>query len=138
MNTNLSLPNNAKLDDIRALHGLRLILLHGSHVGTLVHAESDIDIGVLRDQKKPAFRYVNLVSDLMETFNSDRIDMVDLTHADPLLLFAATKNCRLLSGNEDDLAALKLRAFHRYNDYREYLKEEADFIRKKLQSYVST
>lgn len=137
MNPKLTIPDKAKLDALRALHGLRLILLHGSHVGTLVHPESDIDIAVLRDREKPAFRYVDLISDLMEAFDSDRIDLVDLTHADPLLLFAATKNCQLLSGNETDFAKLQQLAFHRYNDYLGYLKEERKFIRKKLQNYVA-
>lgn len=137
MNPKLTIPDKTKLDDLRATHDLRLILLHGSHVGTLIHPESDIDIAVLRDQKKPPFHYINLVSDLMEAFDSDHVDLVDLTHADPLLLFAATKNCQLLSGNEADLANLQKLAFHRYNDYLGYLKEEQNFIRKKLQSYVS-
>lgn len=137
MDTNLTLPKKAALDVLRKKYYLRLILLHGSHVGTLVHPESDIDIAVLRDQKKPAFRYGDLVSDLIESFDSDRIDLVDLTHADPLLLFAATNNCQLLSGTEDDLNALQLLAFHRYNDYCEYLKAERNFIRKKLQNYVT-
>ncbi len=133
----MTIPEKSALDALRNVHGLQLILLHGSWVDGLTHPDSDIDIAVLRDQKKPAFRYVDLISDLMETFNSDRVDLADLTHADPLLLFAATENCQLLSGNDDDLALLQRLAFHRYNDYLGFLKEERNFIRKKLQSYVT-
>lgn len=103
----------------------------------MTHKESDMDIAVLRDRQKPAFRYVDLTGDLMEAFDSDRIDLVDLTHADPLLLFAATKSCKLLSGSQADLSDLQRLAFHRYGDYLYYLHEEKAFIQRRLQAYVA-
>lgn len=113
MDTNVAVTKKTVLDALRKKHHLRLMLLHGSQVGGSLHSESDIDVGVVRESGKPAFRSVDLTSDLMETFESDRVDLVDLTHADPLLLFAATKTCHLLSGNEADLKELQRVAFHR-------------------------
>lgn len=137
MDTKITIPDQSKLDAIRTNHGLRLILLHGSQVGGPRHAESDIDVAVLRDPDKPSFRYLKLIDDLIEAFNSDRIDLVDLTHADPLLLYAITKNCLLLSGEMADLDQLTKRAFLRYGDYRAYLNEEATFVRRRLATYVT-
>lgn len=122
---------------LRAKHGLRLILLHGSQVGGTRHTESDIDVAVLRDPDKPSFRYLSLIDELIEAFDSDRIDLVDLTHADPLLLYAVTKNCELLSGKAADLAQLTRLAFLRYGDYIAYLKEEEKFVRRRLETYVT-
>lgn len=138
MKPTVTIPTSPTLDALRAKHGLTLILLHGSQVGTFHHPESDVDVAVLRDKTKPHFRYLYLVNDLIDVFDTDQIDLVDLTHADPLLLFATTKNCQLLSGNEADLVNLQRLAFHRYNDYLGYLKEEQNFIRKKLQTYVTS
>lgn len=137
MNTKITIPDIQTLDTIRANHNLRLILLHGSQMDMLRHAESDIDIAVTRDPDKPSFRYLKLIDDLIEAFDSDRIDLVDLTHADPLLLYAVTRSCKLLSGEADDLAALTRRAFLRYGDYTAYLDEEAIFVQRRLATYVT-
>lgn len=137
MDTKITIPDQPTLDTIRANHNLRLILLHGSQVDTLRHAESDIDVAVTRDSDKPSFRYLKLIDDLIEAFDSDRIDLVDLTHADPLLMYAITKNCLLLSGEMADLDQLTRRAFLRYGDYRAYLNEEATFVQRRLATYVT-
>lgn len=133
----MNIPKKSILNTIRRKHGLRLILLHGSHVGNLHHTQSDIDVAVLRDLDKPPFSYLGLIDDLIEAFDSDRIDLVDLTHADPLLLYAVTKNCQLLSGEASDLDQLTRRAFLRYGDYIAYLNEEAAFVRRRLTTYVT-
>lgn len=137
MDTKIPMPDQQTLDTIRTNHNLRLILLHGSSASGLRHTESDIDIAVLRDPDKPSFRYLKLIDDLIEAFDSDRIDLVDLTHADPLLLYAATKNCLLLSGETGDLDTLTRRAFLRYGDYTAYLNEEAAFVQRRLATYVT-
>lgn len=137
MDTKITIPDQQTLDTIRANHNLRLILLHGSQMDMLRHAESDIDVAVLRDQDKPPFRYLKLIDELIEAFDSDRIDLVDLTHADPLLLYAVTKNCLLLSGEAGDLDELTRKAFLRYGDYRAYLNEEAAFVQRRLATYVT-
>lgn len=137
MGTKFTIPDQSKLNAIRAKHGLRLILLHGSQVDGPRHAESDIDVAVLRDPDKPSFRYLKLIDDLIEAFDSDRIDLVDLTHADPLLLHAVTTHCELLSGKAADLAQLTRLAFLRYGDYIAYLKEEEEFVRRRLANYVT-
>lgn len=137
MDTKITIPDQQTLDTIRTNHNLRLILLHGSQTDMLRHTQSDIDVAVTRDPDKPSFRYLKLIDDLIETFDSDRIDLVDLTHADPLLLYAVTKNCQLLSGETADLDQLTRKAFLRYGDYRAYLNEEATFVRRRLATYVT-
>ncbi len=137
MNTTYSLPDEKKLAAIRKRHGLLLMLLHGSQLGMMTHERSDVDVAVLRDPRKPPFRYLFLYDDLIEAFGSDRVDLADLTHADPLLLYAVTKNCRLLSGDPAHIASLQKKAFHRYSDYLPYLTAEKQFIRGRIGSYVT-
>lgn len=133
----ITLPSKDRLEQIRTKHGLRLILLHGSQVSGMVHDKSDIDIAVLRDPKLSTFNFLELTDDFIEAFDNDRIDLVDLTHADPLLLFAVVSRCRLLSGGPGDFTELERIAFHRYCDYASFLREESEFIQQKLQTYVT-
>ncbi|MEK7119687.1 MAG: nucleotidyltransferase domain-containing protein [Patescibacteria group bacterium] len=137
MDTNLTIPEKAALDALCKKHHLLLMLLHGSQVDGPRHSKSDIDVGVTREPHKPAFRCVDLVSDLMEIFHSDRIDLVDLTHADPLLLFAVMRRAHLLAGDTRIFDHLEQKAFHRYNDYQRYFTEERQFVKNRLASYVT-
>ena len=119
-------------------HGLLLLLLHGSQVTGKTHQESDIDIAIVRDTKKTDIDMLALQQDLSELFGSDRIDITDLTHADPLLQFAVLSKSTLLAGNLGDYQRHQLMAFHQYNDYLPFLKEEKRIVAQKLQSYVTT
>ena len=125
--------NKTALEGIRKKHGLSLILLHGSQVDGRTHKQSDVDIAVLRSDHKKPLDSLKLIGDLVSTFHNDKIDLADLTHANPLLLFTATQNAVLLSGNKKDLDALQLKAFHRYNNYLPYFKEERQHAISQLQ-----
>ncbi len=121
-----------KLNTIRKKHNLALILLHGSHVTGKTHQKSDLDIAVMAKTPQLTLNFFKLITDLTETLNVDNIDLSNLTHADPLLLKTATDNCQLLSGSQDQLDKLKLKAFHRYNNYLPYLKQEREFVYQNL------
>ena len=132
----LSIPPKLTLNAILKKHHLRLLLLHGSRVRGLTHSKSDVDIAILR---LPAskFSLLALISDLSQAFATDRIDVVDLTHADPLLLYAVTTHAQLLAGKQSDLHKLNLRAFHCYCDYLPYLAMEQRLVSEKFSSYVT-
>ena len=118
-------------------HGLLLLLLHGSQVTGKTHPESDIDIAIVRDAKQPETDMLSLQQELSELFQSDRIDITDLTHADPLLQFAVLSKSTLLAGSVGDYQRRQLMAFHQYNDYLPFLEEEKRIVAQKLQSYVT-
>jgi len=124
------------MDEIRKKYNLSLILLHGSQVTGKLHKESDMDVAVLRKDMDINFDLLDLIFDLANELNNQKIDVVDITNANPLLLFAVMKNSKLLSGDEKEFESLKLTAFHKYSDYFPYFKKEADFIKERIFSYV--
>lgn len=129
--------NRANLDDIRQKHKLSLILLHGSQVDGKIHDKSDVDIAVLRKNDKTKIKLLELIKDLSASLDTDKIDLSDLTHADPLFLFSATKKSKLLSGNIDDYKKLQKTAYHKYCDYLPFLQKEREQVIENLKTYVT-
>lgn len=124
-----------KLDNLRKKHNLSLILLHGSQATGRVHAKSDIDIAVL-SEKDIKIDQLELIGDLSEIFNLEKLDITDLSRADPLLLYAVMEKSKLLSGSEKLYKNLKLKAFKRYIDYQPYLKIEYDLVVRNLSKFL--
>ena len=79
---------------------------------------------------------LDLIFDLTKELKDKKIYIVDITNANPLLLFAVMKNSKLLSGDKDGYENLKLAALHKYSDYLPYLKKEALFVKERIASYV--
>lgn len=126
------------LEDIRKKHHLSLILIHGSQVTGKIHAKSDTDIAVVREKGFEKFDLLALISDLGKFLKTDRVDLVDITHANPLLLFAVAKKSKLLAGNNKDYKKLVYLAFHKYADYQPYLKKEALFVKERIKTYAQS
>lgn len=72
---------------------LRLILLFGSAVTGGVHKKSDIDLGFLFDRSIDILSVTNSVIRLLHT---DKVDVIDLKHASPLLKFSVAEKGKLL------------------------------------------
>ena len=112
--------------------------MHGSQVEGKIHDKSDIDIAVVRKNSKQKLRLLKIIKDLSGALNSNKVDVSDLTHADPLFLYLAVRKTKLLSGRKGDYDQLLRLAFHKYNDYKPYLKMESEFVRERIKSYVTT
>jgi len=76
---------------------LKLALLFGSAVSEKTHKQSDTDLAFLFDNPIDILALTNRVIRLLHT---DRIDVVDLKRASPLLRFSIAKNSRLLYERE--------------------------------------
>jgi hypothetical protein len=124
------------MEEIRRKYNLSLILLHGSQVTGKLHSESDMDIAVVRKDMSNELDLLGLIFDLAKELNDKKIDIVDITNANPLLFFAVMKNSKLLSGEVRDYEKMRLAAFHKYSDYAPYFKKEADFVKERILSYV--
>ena len=72
---------------------LQIVLLFGSRVSGRVHPGSDIDLGVLFDSPVNLVEITNRITGLLHT---DRVDLVDLRRASPLLAFSAARESLLL------------------------------------------
>src|SRR3989344_373489 len=127
----------AQLEALRNKYQLQLILLHGSHVSGKLHPKSDVDIAVVRERNNSRLDTLSLITDLGTVLATDRIDVADITHADPLFLYAVVAKSQLVAGSLSDFQALQLKAFQRYQDYQPFLKQEAQFIKEQLKTYVS-
>ena len=130
--------NKTILDQIRKKHNLSLIILHGSQVDNKLHDKSDVDIAVVRHDRSKSLEYFKLLKDLSKIFPIDKIDLADITNADPLFLFSVINKSKLLSGQQKGYDELSRIAFHKYSDYQPYLKIEAEFVKERLKSYVTT
>ena len=126
-----------ELEKIREKHNLLLIILHGSQVHGKTHPKSDVDIGVVRKDNKQKPRLLELIKDLSKAFKTDKVDISDLTHADPLLLYSAVRKSTLLAGKKADYDKLLRLAFHKYSDYLPFLKDEREFVIERIKSYVT-
>lgn len=125
---------NQDLEKIRKKHNLLLILLHGSQVTGNVHKKSDIDIAVIPEGP---FYLLELQADLTRNLKSDRVDITNLSHANPLLSFAVARKSKLLSGRKNDYNEFIRRSFHKYSDYQPYLKMEAEFVKNRINQYAN-
>lgn len=69
-------------------NGLNLALLFGSVASGAIHNSSDIDLAFLYDRPVDTIALTNRVITLLHT---DRVDVVDLRRASPLLKFSVAK-----------------------------------------------
>ena len=126
------------LEDIRKKHNLSLILMHGSQVTGKTHTKSDTDIAVMQKDGSRKIDLLGLYGDFAQILKTNSVDIVNLTHANPLLLFTVARKSKLLAGSQKDFDKFKLLAFHRYSDYQPYLKMEAEFVRERIAAYVQS
>lgn len=126
------------LEEICKKYKLSLILMHGSQVTGKVHVKSDTDIAVMQKADSKDLDILSLYRDFMAFFKTDKIDITNITHANPLLAFAVARKSKLLSGSKDDYDSFARTAFFKYNDYKPYLKMEADFVKERIASYVQS
>ncbi|MBU1207491.1 MAG: nucleotidyltransferase domain-containing protein [Proteobacteria bacterium] len=82
-----------KLAPLFKEEGLQMVLLFGSQGSGRVHPESDIDLGFLYDEPVDLIDLTNKVTLLLHT---DRVDVIDLRRANPLLCFSAAGQGKLL------------------------------------------
>lgn len=117
-----------EIKDIADKYRLRLLIVFGSY-GTKRHTkESDIDLGYLSEAPLQPEEEINLLRDLIFCFKKDRIDLVNLDKANPLLLYEAASQGRILYGSEESFLRFKIRAFARY--------AETKFLRDKRRDYL--
>jgi len=67
---------------------LDLVILFGSSAAGRLHRGSDIDIGFLFDRREDVVNLTNRATGLLRT---DKVDVVDLRRASPLLMYAAAR-----------------------------------------------
>lgn len=130
-----TLNKKSLLKKIAQKYSLELILLFGSRVSKKIHQESDFDVAYLSKRELSGKEEIELDCDLMEVFESEKVDLVNLRKVDPLLRYEIAENCQLLYGKEEDLLEFKAFAFRDYINHLPLLELE-DFLIKKRQKLL--
>jgi len=92
--------------------GLRLVLLFGSRASGRARPSSDVDLGILGGGDPAA-----LTVEAIRLLGTDRVDVVDLARASPLLAMAAARTGRPLhEGEAGAFAGFVSLAVRRYHD----------------------
>ncbi len=106
---------NKKVKDIAPQYNLELALLFGSQVTGKTHSESDFDVAYMSNEKLSFNDEIKLNTDLTEIFRNDRVSLVNLKTASPLLIKQIVRNCLILYEKErhlfSDLLAYALRTY---------------------------
>ncbi len=131
----ISTEQKQKVNKTAKKYGLKLVLLFGSFASGKTREDSDLDIAVLGRKRIDFKRQIDLINDLSDIFKKN-IDLSVLNNANPLLLFESTKNPALLFGKADNLANLRIYAFHRYNDYKPYFEMENKLNKRLIKQYA--
>ena len=111
-----------KLEEIVKKYNLKLVLTFGSYGTERFGTHSDIDIAYESDREISMDEQMLLLSDLILYFKRDKIDMVNLKNAGPLLLYEVACNSRVVFEVDNSYLKFKLKASSRYADTR-FLRE---------------
>lgn len=113
-----------------------LIIAFGSQVSGRATPASDFDFGVYH--RKPLLladrvKIAEFIAHKLK-INEDKIDLVDLFSASPLLNFQVARNGKLIDGEHFDFVRFKVRAFKSYVDTAKFRR-----LREKvmLKNYVA-
>lgn len=87
---------NKKIIELSEKYGLSLVVLFGSQATGKTHKDSDIDIAYIAHKKLDFDVKSSLNSDLTGVFGNERVDIVDMKTANPLLLRAIVRDAVVL------------------------------------------
>lgn len=110
-----------------------LIIAFGSQVKGQATGMSDFDFAVLKEQPLTLSERTDLAGYLSEklNINEDKIDLVDLASASPLLKFQVAQNGNLMDGDYADFIRFKVRAFKEYVDTAKFRRWREKIMMKK-------
>jgi len=124
-----------KFINLAEKYKLELILLFGSHVQGGLHPESDMDIAVYSRQVLSETEKINITYELCNILHTDKIDLVDIKTAPPILKREIFKDYKVLY-QKDPMLLYQLELVSVY----EFKESEVLFqIRhERLQEFVSS
>ncbi len=109
-----------------------LFILFGSQNKGHAGAASDFDIGILADEPLTFEQKSKLSEEIAKEFGfaEDKIDLVDLNEASPLLQMEAAKSGKLLKGKESDFFKFKLLAWKRYQHTAKFRRMRKEHLQQ--------
>lgn len=120
-----------KLTPLFTEEGLQLVLLFGSVVSGRARKESDIDLAFLYDEP---LDILNLTNQAIRLLHTDKVDVIDLRTASPLLKFSVATQSRILYERSPGLFnSFYSLAFRRYIDTKKMREGQEKSIKSFLE-----
>ena len=113
---------NKKLKEFAGEYGIELLLLFGSQVDGKTHKESDADVAYMSKKPLTIREESELMVKLQPVLKNNKVDLVNIHTAPPLLLYAITNRGSVLY-QSDPLAFYQLRAYA----FKRYVEAEPLF-----------
>lgn len=134
----MKIKNSIKIKEIAKKYNLDLILLFGSQVRKKVlHKESDFDVAYLSKKDLDLMEEAKLICDLMPIFKSEKVDLVNLKRAGPLLMHQIFENHKILFCKDPKIYyRYKIYAERKYVEARPLFKLTEELIKGFLKKYV--
>ena len=113
-----------------------IIIAFGSQISGRATLSSDFDFGVFSYNPLTLASRTDLSHFLSKKFNinEDKIDLVDLSTASPILKFEVAKKGKLIEGDVYDFIRFKVRSFKEYQDTAKFRRMRERVI---LENYVA-
>lgn len=125
-----------KIKKLAKKYHLSLVLLFGSRVSGYTHKKSDFDIAYLSEKPLNLMAEAKLICDLMLVFKSDKIDLVNLKKAPPLLFYSILNNCTSLYEKYlFTTANLQNYAYKKYVETKPLYEEKYRRLQKEVTKY---
>jgi predicted nucleotidyltransferase len=124
--------------------GAELVYLFGSQAGGKPWAESDVDLAVRLGSEMPKEQHgrvrVQLLSELMSVFQSNKVDVVILNDAPPLLTYEGVIRSGRLLFEKDKLARIQfeVRVFQEYTDTAPLRKVQNRYLKEAIHRRAAT
>lgn len=121
----------ARLPALFENRGVQLAYLFGS-LAADDPSPGDVDLAVLTEEE-PAYK---LRADLQQALGTQRLDLVDLRRASPLLRFHVIRDGRLLYAPDDEtLNRFELDTLHLYRDTAPLRRRHREILRERMDAW---
>ncbi len=111
---------------------LDLIILFGSQAAGRAGAMSDFDVAVSTDHELTLVEKNKAVDMIARDFgyHEDKIDLIDIAVAPPLLQMQIATHGKLLRGNSDLFLRFKVLAWKRYQNTARFRRARTEYLAK--------
>jgi predicted nucleotidyltransferase len=125
-----------KIAELAQTYGLSLVVLFGSQATGKTHKESDVDVAYLSGKKLSFDDEVQVNFRLTEIFRNDKVSLVNLKTASPLLLKQImTKAIVLHEGMPHLFVEEFLRALRLYEEAKPLFELRRQYLDQKIAEY---
>lgn len=112
------------------LSGIKLVILFGSRATGYAKAGSDYDIGVLGNGDLSFERKAKVREIVAEelSVSEDKIDIIDISSASPLLRQKIATEGKLLRGSQEEFLKFKILSWRIYQDTAKFRRMREEFL----------